>query len=304
MDNLVLIDWLSITSKIHRPEDIIALLGMEKCTWETVKGAHGYKDRLYYNSISIHYNGSPDMGVWLEMSGQGCRCFESVGHGDFDALLGLALQHPGDMKVTRLDIAFDDHTGLLDMDRIVADTVQQNYVAKATSWDVNISNKGQSVNIGSCQSEVLIRIYDKARERGITDGSHWVRVELQLRNDRCKEFVNLPYDIGQKFAGVLVNYLRYVEPDEFDSNKRRWPMIDYWADLIGAAAALSIYVKPGLEYNVLRCENFVYRQAGNAIRALVDCYGYEQFLDKLNTIRSRPNPKYTEMVERFKRGET
>lgn len=300
--DLVLIDWLSITSKIHTQQQIIALLGMESATWTITKGAHGYKDRLYYNCISIHYNGSPDMGVWLEMSGQGCRCFETVGHGDYDMLLELVMDNPQDMKVTRMDVAFDDHSGILDLQQICQDTRLQNYVAKATAWQVVESNKGAAVYIGSQQSDVLIRIYDKAAERNITDGSHWVRVELQLRRDRALEFSRLPGTIGERYAGVLVNYLRYVVPADDDSNKWRWPLTDYWADLIGAAAALSIYTKPGLEYNVLRCERYVYTQAGNAIDALIKCYGPEQFLDKLQKRCTRPNPKYTHMIDEFLRG--
>ena len=82
----MLIDWVSITSKIHSPANFIDLLGLRDVTWETVHGAHGYRDRLYWGCISIHFNGRDDMGIWLEMSGQGCRNFESFGTGDYEAL--------------------------------------------------------------------------------------------------------------------------------------------------------------------------------------------------------------------------
>lgn len=83
MVNKVIYDWVSVTSKIHNPQGLIALLGLdhEGIVWEQVKGAHGYRDRLYWEKISIHYNGREDMGIWLEMSGQGCRAFESFGTG-------------------------------------------------------------------------------------------------------------------------------------------------------------------------------------------------------------------------------
>lgn len=300
MKNIVLYDWLSITSKIHSPEDIISLLGMEGVAWSTVKGAHGYRDRLYYNCISIHFNGREDMGVWLEMSGQGCRCFEDIGHGDYDFLLKLALDNPDQMKITRLDVAYDDHTGTLDLDAIIRDTLALNFVAKATTWECIQGSKGNSVIIGSRQSAVLIRIYDKARERNITDGSHWIRVELQMRDDRCKEFVDLPFSVGESFVGVLLNYLRYVVPDEADTNKWRWPLTDYWANLVSDASGISIYTKPGMEYNVLRCEDYVFNQAGNAISALLQIYDTETFLQKLSERKSRPNPKYTNMIEQHK----
>lgn len=302
MENIVIYDWVSITSKIHTPEQIIALLGMDSVTWDTIKGAHGYKDRLYWNCISIHFNGSPDQGVWLEMSGQGCRAFETVGHGDYEHLFRIVLDSGDQMKITRLDVAFDDHTGILDLDVITRDTLSGNYVAKAKSWECIQSSKGTSVVIGSRQSSVLIRIYDKAAERNIDDGSHWVRCELQLRDERCLEFVDQPYQIGETFAGVVLNYLRYVDPDPTDSNKWRWPMTDYWLDLIQDAVAIQIAEKPGVRYNLLNCENFVYNQAGNAINALLQVYDVETFLKKLQERKSKPNPKYSEMVTNYKRG--
>lgn len=302
MENIVIYDWVSITTKIHTPEQVISLLGLESVTWDTIKGAHGYKDRLYWNCISIHYNGSPDQGVWLEMSGQGCRAFETIGHGDYDFLFRLVIDNLTQLHLTRLDVAFDDHTGILDLDTIIQDTLSGNYVAKAKSWECIQSSKGTSVVIGSRQSPVLIRIYDKAAERNITDGSHWVRVELQLRDERCLQFVMQPFDIGETFAGVVLNYLRYVTEDPSDSNKWRWGMTDYWCNLVGEACKIKIYEKPGISYNILNCENFVYQQAGNAINALLQIYDVETFLQKLQERKSKPNPKYTEMVRNAKAG--
>lgn len=204
------------------------------------------------------------------------------------------------MKITRLDVAYDDHSGVLDLDEIIRDTLHENFVSKANVWECIQGSKGNSVIIGSRQSAVLIRIYDKARERNITDGSHWIRVELQMRDDRCKEFVKLPFGVGESFVGVLLNYLRYVVPDEADSNKWRWPLTDYWANLVSDASGISIYSKPGMEYNVLRCEQYVFDHAGNAISALLQIYDTETFLQKLKERKCRPNPKYTNMIEQHK----
>ena len=59
-ENVVLYDWLSFTSKIHTPEQIIDALGLSHCPWTETKGARGYQDRLYFGAISIHYNGRED----------------------------------------------------------------------------------------------------------------------------------------------------------------------------------------------------------------------------------------------------
>lgn len=298
-ENIILYDWVSITSKIHTPQQFISLLGLELVPWQMIKGAHGYLDRFYWSCISIHFNGSPDQGIWLELSGQGCRAFEQHGHGDYQALFNLVFQNPHDMKITRLDIAYDDHTGILPLDQIINDTLTGSYVSKASSWECIQSSKGTSVIIGSKQSPVLIRIYDKAAERKRVDVSHWVRCELQLRDERAAQFCLLPFSIGEAFSSVILNYLRYVVPDESDSNKWRWPFTDYWADFLGDAVSQSIYVKPGTEYNLERCENFVFNQAGNAIDALLQIYDRDTFLAKIQSRKSRPNPKYKALVDTY-----
>lgn len=308
MKSKVIYDWVSFTSKIHSPEGIIDLLGLQGVAWEQIKGARGYKDRYYYNCISIHFNGSEEMGVWCEMSGQGCRVFESLGTGDYDYLFAEILYNADEMHLTRLDVAFDDRDGILDMDTMIIDTRMKNYVSKMSSWQITESNKGQSIVIGSPKSDMLIRIYDKAAERGYEDGTHWVRVEMQLRDQRAQEFVkhlvtpegeHLSYNLGELYAAVLHNYLRFVCPSKVDLNKWRWPLMDYWAELLNGAARISIYSKPGTEYNLARCDNYVFNQAGNAVAALIDIYGVDSFLKKLRARPTRRNIKYDMLRDQY-----
>ena len=190
--NKIIYDWVSVTSKIHSTQGLIELLGLQKMTWELLKGAHGYHDRLYWSSISIHFNGRDDMGIWLEMSGQGCRAFETFGSGDYDAIFSEVLENPEEMNITRLDVAFDDHSGVLDIDEVCRDTEGGMFVSPFNAWKVTRGSEGSSVLLGSMKSEILIRIYDKAAERGFEDGRHWVRVELQLRRERAKGFLSVP----------------------------------------------------------------------------------------------------------------
>lgn len=75
-DNYICYDYLSFTSKIDSVNSIAALLGLSDLSFETIKGFYGYRDRLYFDGISIHFNGRPGMGVCVEMSGHGCRNFE------------------------------------------------------------------------------------------------------------------------------------------------------------------------------------------------------------------------------------
>lgn len=300
-ENLVLYDWLSLTSKIHSVDDIKDLIGLRDAKWESTKGAHGYKKREYFASISIHYDGEENQGVWLEMSGQGCRAFESYSETTYEDLFAVLKQNPQDMNLTRLDVAFDDHTGILDMDELCRATLANEYLSKSKAWEVIQSWKGQSIFIGSPTSEVRIRIYDKARERGFDDGRHWIRIEIQMRDDRARMFANYCMPVGQTFAGVLLNYLRYVVPNDEDTNKARWDMQPYWLDLVQNASALSIYAKPGTEYNLANLHDHVCFRNGNAIDTYIQLVGLPQFLDDLR--HGKPdnvNPKYSRLLAEYK----
>jgi len=69
-------------------------------------------------------------------------------------------------------------------------------------------------------------------ERGYTDGRHWIRFELQLRDKNALGFIKNDSDIGIKFLGVVHNYLRYVMPNSTNTNKRRWIDTDYWQNFV------------------------------------------------------------------------
>lgn len=296
-ENIVLYDWLSFTSKFHTPEELIDALGLSHVPWTVTKGARGYQDRKYFSSISIHYNGRLDMGVWVEMSGQGCRTFESMSAVGWERLFSFIRENG--LKITRLDVAYDDHTGVLPMSDIVQDTQSGMFVSKSNYWETVLSSKGSTVQIGSPQSKVLIRIYDKAAERGCEPGTHWIRCEIQLRDDRAIQFTNIPLTIGEAFAGVLLNYLRYIEPAD-DENKWRWPMTKYWCELVDDAQQISVYRAPGMEYNLERCKRYVVNQAGNAIDAMIQIYGIDEFVEMIKERPVMPNPKYEMIVKQHR----
>ena len=297
-ENVVIYDWLSFTTKQHTPEEVIEALGLAHCPWSEISGARGYMDRKYFGCISIHYNGREDMGVWCEMSGQGCRNFEDLTmlQNKWEDLFQFI--HGNSLHITRLDVAYDDHTGILDIKRIAEDVRNQRYSSCMRWWEVTDSSTGTSCQIGSPKSKTLVRIYDKAAERGFDDGRHWVRVELQMRDSRAEQFLKIPMGIGEAFAGVLLNYLRFVDPDPGDSNKSRWQTTDYWAALIGDVGRIRIFTVPGGAYNLEKCRHFVIDMAGNAIDAMLQIY--ETVDDFIYAVKSRlcqPNPKYDLIVK-------
>ena len=305
-ENVIVYDWVTISCKADDPALLMKLVDMKGQEWEPMKkGMNGYKQGFFCNNISVLFDGNDGMGTCLNMSGQGCRAFEEYGTGDFDGLFQLLQDNSEFFNLTRLDVAFDDHTGILDIQRLFDDCRSREFVSKFKLAEVrdkfDDKTDGITVMHGSKHSDILIRIYDKAAERGYTDGMHWVRVEMQLRDERAFAFVSDPHQIGEKFRGVLVNYVRYVDPDPVDSNNRRWPTKRYWADLIAAAERIQLYVKPGVEYNMAMLDRFVFQQAGNAVAAALEIYGVSGFC---NQIRKRPtsqNPKYEKLIKQYPR---
>lgn len=179
----------------------------------------------------------------------------------------------------------------------------QVYISKFKSGNVTyglIEDTGKSTTFGSRASEILIRIYDKAAERGYTDGRHWVRVELQLRRDRALAFLNDPAQLGDRFRGVLANYLRFIdEPLGDDTNRWRWPMKSYWEQLLAGVKRIVLFTQPGAEYNMINVENFVFKQAGGAIYTYLECYGIEKFLDMLQHRGVPLNAKYKSLLAQY-----
>lgn len=297
MDNIILIDWLSFTIIGYAWQQVAEEMGLPLDGWELSHGVRGYSDRVYMDGISYHSPSDLHPELWVEMSGQGCRRFESSGHGDWLRLLDFA---KSEGHITRLDVAYDDHNNVLDIDQLYWDTFHQKYISKAKAYQLIYSNKGVTIDIGSPASDVLIRIYDKSKERQCAAGEHWIRVELQLRKDRALAFLNLPGKIGDNWAGVISNYLRYVDEDANDTNRWRWPLKDYWSALLQDAEDIQLWQNPGTEYNVLRCEKFVYLQAGNAIRTLMELYGADAFFERLDQLRTGPLPaKYRSIIESY-----
>lgn len=208
-----------------------------------------------------------------------------------------------DIHVTRIDVAGDDHQEVLVLPKIVKDGQRGNYIAKARNCHIyqgyeNGIPIGTTIYFGEPSSKVKIRIYDKSAEQHHSLSEHWVRCEIQLRDERASTFLAIASDstLGQTYSGVLANYLRFVRPMKGDSNKSRWPTRPYWSRFLGTTERISIYSTPGLEYTEEMCRQYVANQAGNAIAAAIEMYGVDGFLRLIDQRAIRPNPKYNELV--------
>ena len=116
-ENVIIYDWLSFSSKVHTVKQIKKIIGFADVAFQEIYGFYGYGKRITYEGVSILYDGHmPDMGVMVDMSGQGCRTFETLGTGDWESSFELIKrgQEKKRMNISRLDIAYDDHEGIID----------------------------------------------------------------------------------------------------------------------------------------------------------------------------------------------
>lgn len=158
---------------------------------------------------------------------------------------------------TRVDIAYDDFSGSLDigeMDRKLRDgeVVTRWKKAKSQSGSYRIGegiDDGEGVTIGSRSSEAYCRIYDKKMERKAKDIDvdvlSWVRVEIELKGKKSQELAKVLTSIetekspGEILSSLLYGLLDFKEPGD-DTNKSRWVTSEWWSYFMGASEKLTL----------------------------------------------------------------
>lgn len=239
--NTITIDYVTFVWDTKTVSEAIHALGLSASTWTTKAGHHPYAHIQRAGNISIAYDNYDERGVFVTLTSQGCREFENNSSIGWTDLFGII--RGGEGHMTRLDIAFDDRTGLLDMQQMKHDRDAANYRSLLSYTAEHRSHKenimGMSLYFGAKGSNTNIRIYDKDAEQGGL-GTHWIRVELQLRDAYADTVVKSGLSIPCIFSSVLKKYLVFLQPNPTDSNKCRWPVAPYWNTLLEGAQTLTL----------------------------------------------------------------
>lgn len=315
-ENCIIVDWLSATTRQWEPIQLVEYLRLDVSSFRQTYGLDGYADRLFFGGIAIDYhlrsNDPEQTNVRLVMSGQGCRQFETSSDFGFNQLF-CDIQN-GDFMIKRLDISYDDvdqeSEGVLNLPKIARYTLHQRFVTKWGGGQVIDSFKisgneepmvhALTVQFGSKKSEIMLRIYDKAQERGGLD-CHWVRAELVLKHDRAAGFISellSGKSIGELYAGVLRNYLRFIRFDR--SRRERCSVVGWWERFLDGAEAVKIYSAKTVEYNLARVREYVINQAGNSICTYIACVGEEKFMEDLSNRKSQLTENQRRVIEDWK----
>ncbi len=261
----ILIDWLTFSDRSPDVDNWIRILGLEGLSFEE-KEWHkfGYSQAKFAQGISIYWDET--IGCVFELSGSGCRALETQNNLSFDwvALFRLLRRTKG-VHISRVDVAGDDQEErILNFKKLRTHTVQRKFISRSRQYrivETHESKEGkpleQSIYFGSTQSDTRLRIYNKALERGYDD-RHWIRVEMQLRNDNAIALADHISDGGSvpaAYAGLLINFLRFtVKRPDGNRNNDRIDTCDWWLRWTDGAQALQAVTVGGLEYNLSALE--------------------------------------------------
>lgn len=251
----VMLDWCGFT--VPSENHAFSCLGIEKESFTPLEsGAMGYSKTYILGHIKIYYEGSIDMGCHVDMSGQGCREFESFKIPWWE-LASKVFQCSG--KFTRIDLALDDfdkRLRLTTMEAKIRRGAVSSIFKKARSLKEYLiedgSFTGKTLYFGSSTSRLQIRVYDKTLEQ-ISKGNEevpefWVRIEMQCRNERAQSIATYLIfdqgkDIGTLYKQFLSHYLNFLIRRS-DSNKRRWPVCDWWLSFLDNLPGLKLTICP------------------------------------------------------------
>ena len=180
------IDALTVVYTGISPETLTEFIG-EKIKWELRDfGRYGYRKSYAFGNINVLFDvKNKDMGVCLELLGQGCDEMRILTKSDSIFYDLLKFEKADKVRLTRIDIAADDFNGFLDMEviqlKVDRNEVWSNLQDKTVTKGLD-KTPGHTIYIGSAKSNCRIRIYDKGAQ--MKTEYPWIRVELVLNPRR------------------------------------------------------------------------------------------------------------------------
>lgn len=187
----------------------------------------------------------------------------------------------------RLDLAINDKTGILNIPVLTEKCQQEECISVFRSFKSYRSGElvrkeekecmGNTLYIGSLQSEVYFCIYEKDYEQykkndiPIEDAEVKNRFEIRLKNERAYYAVRdlLVYDNPEHTAFKIINrYIRFVDKD--DSKPRSdWKLNEEWAWFIGNnRERLKLTTKPE-PYSFQRTLNWLSHQVAPTLKVAI-----------------------------------
>lgn len=329
-------DWLKVRFKTLDYKKVIReVLQMSISDFfDSPQTFYGYDDMVTLGTIRVlfsHNEKKSEEGTLIEFTGSACREFESIllkqnrTWQDFIyACFEFAEENRDNREIedylafTRVDIAVDElynreegNIDLLDFaNRIKEEKIIVSNVDNIT-FDEGLrrvkgrfKNSGLTIYLGSRQSDVFIRFYQKDLEQAVlkdvsVDYIREViglknRYEIELHKKRSfqvlSDFAN-GADLGVIASQILTNYLIVYDWDGYLDVK--------WQDLVGFFGGYRFVTKPrAIDYS--RSKKWVQKSASGLLKTIA----FESFVENRNLIgemvsEAKVNGKYEEIMRRM-----
>lgn len=259
LENRVLIDWFAFTSFSLDLEGVLDALGIPSGLFISLDiGGMGYKSSIAFGGIHPW----PILFRYLCVNG--------------------LCDDPQRYKITRVDLAIDNIDGSLSMDRVkkgIENGQTRSRFKKGRriegfllgSSENAYRTDGESIYFGSPASRLQFRIYDKAAEQECE--GHWVRFELQLRDDRAFTAVVMMDEgrtVGNVATGVINQYIAFINHD--DSNVSRCSLQQWWSEWLSNAEKLKLTVSKAVR-TVVDTLTHIKKQYAPSLAMIWDYFG-------------------------------
>lgn len=268
------IDWIRATGKNHPGHfaDIRGVLADRLGgPGELARGLHHYAEsERWSEGVSLHFGGNNE--TWMLEA-----CGGYLSQIPLSQQLGLlrAAYGRGGLSCTRLDLAidlrFDVPTRLLG--RLVKGC-EDGQLVRPRSWSP-VSNHhrrdvtGEGVYLGSRQSEVVVRVYDKGLETKTAERGRWLRFEGVFKGDRAAEVGRQASEFGADTFPSWALSLVFGAID-FRTDDHKLPR--WWAELVAGIDPLRVTVpRPASSFGGFRDQ--AYRSVGHRLSRAASALG-------------------------------
>ena len=248
-------------------------------------GFYSYSEHYCMGDIFILVSGEEEKGVLLELKGRGCRQFKNyllAQERSWYEFFMEALAEGGVMK--RLDLAINDRAGILNIPSLTEKCRNEECISVFRSFKNYRSGElvrkdekecmGNTLYIGSLQSEVYFCIYEKDYEQykkndiPIEEAEVKNRFEIRLKNERAYYAIRdlMFYDNPESTAFKIINrYIRFVDK-EAGKPRSDWKLNEEWAWFIGEnRESMKLTTKPE-PYSFRRTLNWLSRQVAPTLK--------------------------------------
>lgn len=320
-------DYVTITIKediksgIRREltlEDVLDLAGLTEhfTNFQDLGAKMNYAKKHYFNGIGVYESSMEkrsEMGYCIEMSGDGCRYFESImgprfTWKSFFKKFYKEIEKGCALNICRIDLAYDDFGKMLSMRKIRKSiekgkcvslfrkgrNVEELQPPCRISENIKGKSKGQTIYIGNRKSNASCKFYDKLEEqkskyardeeklKELKAIRHWIRFEITYRNNSAIKLINsmmyMTDEAFMKYASEYVNsYIRFADRKDSD-NVSRLETAKWWENFIGSAERAVLKTVPLKKSALISSIKIVSYSWAKTIKAVITNIGLDAFL--------------------------